>query len=862
MTNIDIQELSGFSALIDQNEDYSSIPLLSVGDKIPLLEGEFPFLQTDPQGPFPVDNLGEVDSGDNPLTASETETFKLPGNFDGVTSTNIDGTNYVFVNHSIGTEGVTKTNGGQINGSRISLLAFDKDWDIIGGRNLVERIRIANVEATNALRNTINPDTGTPFLGLVFGEYALNPETGNYEVDNEAAGGAVDPNTGETTFVVGDTTFLGLQSDVPGQTWLDRLLDTFPETYNPLGNPNLTSLGSISIAETGFRRRGGQAIPFIFSGDGVPKGLAYFHIANGTSVPIEGFGAFAKEQIISAIDFRQTADKNGVPFGQTVLLSPETSANDGELYMYVGDRVPGNAGGFADFEDTLYVLKITDGDGHVVADGTTITEDTVLTAEWVLVDGNPLSDPHAIPGGIDLTLVNSFAFEDPDGLAFDKSTGNLFAAPTFLASAPDEPLVAATTITELTTDGTVVRTTGNLTLDEITIVSSLVPDSPIAAGQSITALDFLDNGNLLVAAPLAGRIIELDTDGNIVDGGINIQSDDFVFRFGDNQTLGLVLDVPGDDPDTVNIITLVDVGADPSVAGTGTPFLQEYDTEGNLVSSLNLDKIVPGINPEGIVIDPRTGNFLISDDAGSTEPGAFSGIHEITSTGVLISSTDLVELTGDSTFADPEGLAIDIDPDNPDNRTLYVAFDADAPGNKIAAFQISSPAINTLNADDLSYWVNGSDDGVLRSTNFTNLGGIAEDPNHTGSFYLTSSSGLYNLTFAEDSPTGAGTFTLVQEGDFDSVEVDDNGKIVVQDNVGGSFFYDRWADTLTPFVQANQEAIDPYGTPPWELEGINATGSSDYLTTVVANSLENLDNLGIWGQLELSIPSDAYMTEI
>ena len=551
------------SYLVDQNPEYSSSPLLTVGDTIPLLEGEFPFLQTDPQGPFPVDNLGEVDSGDNPLTASTTETYILPGNFDGVSSTNIDGTNYVFVNHSIDTAGSTDTNGGQINGSRISLLAFDEDWKIIGGRNLVGRVRIASVEGTNALRSTINPATGTPFLGLVFAEYVLNPETGDYEPDLEA---------GNESFIVGNPTFLALESDVPGLTWQERLEDSFAPTFNALGNPNFTSFGSISVAETGFRRRGGQAIPFVFSGDGAPNGLAYFHIANGTTVPIEGFGAFAKEQIISAIDFRQTADENGVPFGQTVLLSPEASADDGELYMYVGDRVPGNAGGFADFEDTLYVLQVTDGDGNVVADGTALTEDTNLTAQWVLVDGNPL---------------------------------------------------------------------------------------------------------------------------NAID-----------------------------------------------------------------------------VVPEG-------------------------------------------------------------------------------------------KAVNTLNAGTLSDWVNGDDAGVLRSTNFAELGGIAEDPNNPSTFYLTSSSGLYRLTFAGDSPTGAGTFTLVQPGDFDSVEVDGNGNIVVQDNAGGSFLYEIASDSLTPLVAVNQGEIDPEGTPPWEIEGINAvddnfndTGVSAYLSTVAANSLTELDgNVGVGGQLLLTTPT-------
>ena len=542
------------SYLIDQSEGLSSTPLVTVGEEIPLLEGEFPFLATNPGGLFPVANLGAVDSGDNPLTASESETFTLPGSLDGVSSASFDGTNYVFVNSSIGTDGTSETNGGQINGSRISLLAFDEDWELIGGRNLVDRVRIASVEGTNTLRTTINPDTGNPFLGLVFAEYVLNPETGDYEPDLEA---------GNDSFIVGNPTFLALESDVAGQTWQERLEASFAPVFNGLGNNNFTSFGSISVADTGFRRRGGQAIPFVFSGDGAPNGLAYFHIANGTTVPVEGFGAFAKEQIISAIDFRQTADENGVPTGQTVLLSPEASADDAEVYMYVGDRVPGNAGGFADFEDVLYVLQVTDGDGNVVVDGTAIAEDTELTAQWLLVDGNPLNALDAVPEG---------------------------------------------------------------------------------------------------------------------------------------------------------------------------------------------------------------------------------------------------------------------------------------------------KAINTLNADSLATWVNGEDDGVARSTNFANLGGIAEDPNDTGSFYLTSGNGLYNLTFAEDSPTGAGTLTLVQTGDFDSVTVDDDGNVVVQDNAGASFLYDPEADSLTPLV-AGDPAVIGDGVA-FELEGIteaddnfNDTGLSAYLTTVNAGESD--------GQLLLTSPTAA-----
>ncbi|ELS05668.1 hypothetical protein Xen7305DRAFT_00054190, partial [Xenococcus sp. PCC 7305] len=377
------------------------------------------------------------------------------------------------------------------------------------------------------------------------------------------------------TFISGNADFLASESDVPGQTWLERLENSFPQVYNSLqieGQDNYPNLSSISIAETGFRRRGGQALPFIFNGDGVDNGVAHFHIANGISVPVLGFGAFARSQVISALDYRAQVGEDGVPFGDTILLSSEASDGDAELYMWVGNRVPGNTNGFVDFEDNLYVLKVTDGEGNVVADETGITEGTTFGAEWVLVDGNPLNDLNAVP-------------------------------------------------------------------------------------------------------------------------------------------------------------------------------------EGN--------------------------------------------------------------------------------------------------------------AINTLNAGALSDWVNGSDEGVLRSTNFTDFGGLTEDPNDTSSFYVTGPNGLYNLTFA-DSPTPyteAGTFTLLATGDFDSVVVDDDGQVIVQDNAGGSFIYDIEADTLTPFVQANQEGIDPDGTPPWAIEGITEvdgnfddTGLSAYLSTVSANSLGE-ETLGVGGQLLLTTPT-------
>ena len=549
--------------LVEVNDDYAHIPLLTVGDEIPLLEGEFPFLQTDPAGLFPVPGLNQPPlEGDSPLTASDTETYFLPGGLDGVEHVWIDGVNYVFVNHNLGETAATDLNGGQLNGSRISLLAFDKDWDIIGGRNLLDTVRVASADGTNALRNTVNPGTGNPFLGLVFAEYLLDPSTGNYEFDS----------------IVGNPTFLGLESDVPGQTWEQRLTESFDDPFR------FDFLSSLTMAETGFRRRGGQALPYVFNGERNDDGIAYFHIGNGTTVPILGLGAFLKSQVYSPLDFRQEADANGAPIGTTVILSLE-AFDDGEIYLFEGNQFPGNAGGFADLEDTLYVLRVKDAEGNVLANEFEIdTTETTFSYEWVLVDGNPLDDPNTVPEG---------------------------------------------------------------------------------------------------------------------------------------------------------------------------------------------------------------------------------------------------------------------------------------------------KAINTLNAEALSDWVNSSEEGLARSTNFNNLGALAEDPNDSGTFYFTTSDGegkVYRLIFAEASPTGEGTLELLLEGgsdnggSYDSIAVDDDGNLLLEDNDGSTFLYDIADDSLVTIAETNEAAIDPEGTTAWQAEGIteaddnyNGTGLSAYLSNVDARSLsipaDSEGNLGIGGQLLLTVPT-------
>jgi glycerophosphoryl diester phosphodiesterase len=95
--------------------DYNITPLISTGDAVPLLEG----------------TLGSE-------TPSSSKSYIFSGIPDGTGITKIDGFYYVFVNHEHGSTSTTDTAGGKITGARVSLLKFNQDWEIVGGKNLIE----------------------------------------------------------------------------------------------------------------------------------------------------------------------------------------------------------------------------------------------------------------------------------------------------------------------------------------------------------------------------------------------------------------------------------------------------------------------------------------------------------------------------------------------------------------------------------------------------------------------------------------------------------------------------------------------------------------------------------------------------
>src|SRR5262245_56758222 len=99
---------------------YSVEPLVTVGDEIPLLTGVFPGGNCHPK-----------------------RTYGLPGIPDGLGLAEHSGNYFIWMNHEISSGSLSKyskTISGQINGARVSILKFNEDWEIVGGRNLIEHI--------------------------------------------------------------------------------------------------------------------------------------------------------------------------------------------------------------------------------------------------------------------------------------------------------------------------------------------------------------------------------------------------------------------------------------------------------------------------------------------------------------------------------------------------------------------------------------------------------------------------------------------------------------------------------------------------------------------------------------------------
>jgi glycerophosphoryl diester phosphodiesterase len=95
-------------------------PLITVGDQIPFYKGDFPSVSVD-----------------------KSEAYGLTGIPDGSGVLKHGSHYFVLLNHEVAPGGFSNystTIAGQINGARVSLLLFNKDWEVLGGRNLIEKI--------------------------------------------------------------------------------------------------------------------------------------------------------------------------------------------------------------------------------------------------------------------------------------------------------------------------------------------------------------------------------------------------------------------------------------------------------------------------------------------------------------------------------------------------------------------------------------------------------------------------------------------------------------------------------------------------------------------------------------------------
>lgn len=119
---------------------YDLTPLLTTGDEVPLISG-----------------------GVNGFTYVPGKTFALTGTPDGMGIFATEDNYFLYVNHEYGATRTTflssDDSDGKVIGSRISLFVFDKDWNVLGGKNVVETVVSGDVTYTfdSASGNFVDP---------------------------------------------------------------------------------------------------------------------------------------------------------------------------------------------------------------------------------------------------------------------------------------------------------------------------------------------------------------------------------------------------------------------------------------------------------------------------------------------------------------------------------------------------------------------------------------------------------------------------------------------------------------------------------------------------------------------------------
>ncbi|HSH03167.1 MAG TPA: alkaline phosphatase PhoX, partial [Anaerolineae bacterium] len=384
--------------VVNESSD-RALPLLTVGDAMPLLQSHFPYQDGSGETMPPSGSLNWV-WPEGMVQADGVYTYTLPGILDGLGHVTISNTHFVFVNHELSYNYTTDYTGydlsgnrtelptddgavvsGRLHGGRVSLLAFDEAWGIIGGRNLVERVEVPSTLGTKALQ-----DDG--YTGYVYGTYLFDPVSGDYLLD----GIGVTP---------GSEAFLGTASPVAGANW-EALLDgtdgvadgeigAFGAVLKTTIYANTSRFCSAYLVIDQFRLGNGQIMPALFNGEEIGNGIGYVHWANGTSWPLLGLGTSAMEQVYVPSQFSQETSSSGLPEGETVIIVMD-DRDDGEIYMYRGEQTVDDLTGLVDLGERLYVLRVRTADDTGWYTYEQMPENVPLVAEWVLVAGEPVNN--------------------------------------------------------------------------------------------------------------------------------------------------------------------------------------------------------------------------------------------------------------------------------------------------------------------------------------------------------------------------------------------------------------------------------------------------------------------------------------
>ncbi|MCC7477609.1 DUF839 domain-containing protein [bacterium] len=199
--------------------NYSVEPLLTVGDEIPLLTGDYP--------------AGK---------AHKKRTYALPGIPDGL-GIKKQGNNYwVWCNHEISSSGGSRysdTVSGMIKGARVSLIKLDRNFSIIAGRNLIECVYdktglIGTVELNSD--QTAVSQSGTSLSRLCSATLSeIYGQPFFFSGEESTNGRALLIETSGDATVIDDAVKMAYENIVPVSKWNDKtvllLLDDSTDRY-------------------------------------------------------------------------------------------------------------------------------------------------------------------------------------------------------------------------------------------------------------------------------------------------------------------------------------------------------------------------------------------------------------------------------------------------------------------------------------------------------------------------------------------------------------------------------------------------------------------------------------------------------